>query len=564
MSRSSLALFLLSALAAAPAAGAAGVAIWLEDSLVKVFPDTQPPASRANPETLLPRNGHGSLQVVLRSEQSMDGLTVELSPRGPAATGLTAEIRRVGFVPVRNKPPKTPDSELVRLAPGEFPDPLHPAAPFALQPGRTQPFWITLSATAAAKPGLHNFRVTVRQGSKRLATLDLRARVMPAMVPQRRTLRVTNWFTWGEQRLTRHYPALAAAPERRWELFGNIARVMADHGQNVILTPVLSLAEAKLENGSIVYDFKNLDQFIETFDKAGMAGTIEGGHLLGRVSGYQTPLAISSDFIEAGQVVRRKLPPSDPRVEQHLRRFLASLREHLRSRGWLDRYVQHIHDEPHGEEIPDYVRYAKIIREVLPGVPTVDAISLREGVDFLKGTLDIWTPVLASFDEHTGVLGAHVAGGGQVWFYTCIFPQGAYLNRFIDLPLMKTRLLHWLNYRHTITGFLHWGGNYWSDEPFKDVEPIINDGRTLLPAGDNAIVYPDPDRLSVLSSIRLEAMREGIEDYELLKALGEKNPAAASALAREAVPNFTDYLRDPAAFRRLHERLLKEASAIRH
>jgi hypothetical protein len=332
---------------------------------------------------------------------------------------------------------------------------------------------------------------------------------------------------------------------------------MAEHRQNVILTPVLSLSDARLENGGIVYDFTRLDRFVETFDRAGMAGTIEGGHLLGRVSGYQTPLAIPCDFIEDGKVARRKLPPEDERVERHLRRFLASLREHLRSRGWLERYAQHIHDEPHGEEIPHYVRFAKVIRESLPGVPTVDAISLREGVDFLKGTLDIWTPVLASFDDQTGVLAQHAAGGGQVWFYTCIFPQGPYLNRFIDYPLLKTRLLHWLNYRHNLSGFLHWGGNYWSDEPFKNVEPIINDGRTLLPAGDNAIVYPDPERLTVLSSIRLEAMREGIEDYELLKALAARNPAAADAMAREAIPNFTDYVRDVAAFRRLHRRLLE-------
>jgi hypothetical protein len=337
---------------------------------------------------------------------------------------------------------------------------------------------------------------------------------------------------------------------------GNIARVMAEHRQNVILTPVFSLSDARLEGGAIVYDFARLDRFVETFDRAGLASTIEGGHLLGRISGYQTPLAIVCDYVEDGKVQRRQLPPEDPRVEQHLRRYLPALREHLRSRGWLERYIQHIHDEPHGEEKPQYVRYAKLIRELLPGVPTVDAISLKEGVDFLRGTLDIWTPVLASFDEQTGLLRQHVAEGGQVWFYTCIYPQGAYLNRFTDYPLIKTRLLHWLNYRHGLSGFLHWGGNYWSDQPFENVEPVINDGKTLLPAGDNAIVYPDPERLSVLSSIRLEAMREGIEDYELLVALAKKNPAAADALAREAVPNFTDYVRDAAAFRRLQKRLL--------
>lgn len=533
-----------------------GVEGWLEDSLIKVFPDTAPPESKRAFEVLLPRNGHASIQAVFLSARQTEGLMVEVAPVRGAAP-VSTEIRRIGFVPVRTKPPRTADDELVRVPPGEFPDPLHPLSRFELKPGRAQPFWITLHAPPGVRPATHAYRVTLRQGSQSLARLDFRVKVMRARVPAKQTLKVTNWFTWGDERLARQYPVLATAPEKRWELMGNIARVMAAHRQNVILTPVLSLSDAVLANGKITYDFRRLDQFVETFDREGMAGTIEGGHLLGRVSGYQTPLAIPCDFVEDGKVTRQKLPPEDPRVEQHLRRFLSSLREHLRSRGWLERYVQHIHDEPHGDEIPHYVRYARIIRETLPGVPTVDAISLKEGVDFLRGTLDIWTPVLASFDQQTDVLNQHVASGGHVWFYTCIFPQGAYLNRFIDYPLLKTRLLHWLNYRHNLSGFLHWGGNYWSDDPFGNVEPIINDGKTLLPAGDNAIVYPDPERLTVLSSIRLEAMREGIEDYELLRVLAVSDAAKANALAREAIPNFTDYVRSVSEFRSLQRRLLE-------
>lgn len=541
-----------------PAPAADRPAVWLEDSLVKVFPDTPAPARKPKPpEVLIPRNGHAGLQVVLRADQALDGLSIELQPPRKGAAALEAEIRRIGFVPVRNKPPKTEDSELVRVPPGEFPDPLFPVTAFPLQKDRTQPFLITVAAPASAAPGAYTGRVTVRRGAARAASVRFQVRVVRAEVPAVQKLKVTNWFNWGERHLERHYPVLAQQPERRWELLANIARVMAAHRQNVILTPVFSLADARLENGAIRYSFDRLDRFIETFDKAGLASTIEGGHLLGRVSGYQTPMAITCDVVENGAIVRKKLPPEDPEVEAHFRRFLPALREHLREKGWLPRYIQHIHDEPHGEEKPVYVRYARLIRELLPGVPTVDAISLREGTDFLRGTLDIWTPVLASFDDQMPVLRDHVASGGQVWFYTCIFPQGPYLNRFTDYPLLKTRLLHWFNFRHDLAGFLHWGGNYWSDAPFENVEPVINDGRTLLPAGDNAIVYPDPERLTVLSSLRLEAMREGIEDHELLAALAARDPEKARALAREAIPNFTDYVRDVRAFRQLQKRLLE-------
>ena len=87
---------------------------------------------------------------------------------------------------------------------------------------------------------------------------------------------------------------------------------------------------------------------------------------------------------------------------------------------------------------------------------------------------------------------------------------------------------------------------------------MINDNETLLPAGDNAIVYPNPAKESVLSSIRLEAMREGIEDYELLVALAKHNPEKAKRLASTAIPNITDYVRSVPQFRSLQHELMAE------
>ncbi|MCX6621884.1 MAG: DUF4091 domain-containing protein, partial [Acidobacteria bacterium] len=290
-------------------------------------------------------------------------------------------------------------------------------------------------------------------------------------------------------------------------------------------------------------------------DRAGIR-TIEGGHLLGRISGYQTPICVPAQVIEDGKVVEKALPPGDARGEQFLNSFLEALSGHIRQRGWEKRYLQHIHDEPHDKEAAVYNRYARLIRERLPGIPTIDAIGLDQDLTFLKGVVDIWVPILGSFDTRMEKVRAHVAEGGESWYYTCIYPQSRQLNRFIDLPLIKTRLLHWYNFRHNLTGYLHWGGNFWSPAPFDQVQPVINDGTTLLPAGDNAIVYPWPEKYTVLSSIRLEAMRDGIEDYELLVALSKRDPERARRLARQAIPQFTDYVRDVGAFRKLHEELL--------
>jgi hypothetical protein len=53
-------------------------------------------------------------------------------------------------------------------------------------------------------------------------------------------------------------------------------------------------------------------------------------------------------------------------------------------------------------------------------------------------------------------------------------------------------------------------------------------------------------------------MCEGIEDYELLTALAQRDPAKARRLAAAAIPNITDYVRSVPEFRALQRQLLDE------
>lgn len=545
----------LVAFATASAMSAGTLSMWPVDALVKVFPQDAPGTARAAPQPwLIPRNGHASVQFAIRADETIKNLAARVN----CGVGLECQVRHVGYVPVSSNPPKTPDDEILRPAPAFFPDPLFESFPYTLPHSRTDSIWVTVYAPLSAKSGTYKGELVIEAAGQRLGGGEFLIRVVEAAVPDRQTLRVTNWLNTSPAHFAEYYK-ISTEDDRYWKLLGNIGRVMGAHKQNVILTPVMELADARIEDGRIMYGFTRLDRWVQTFEEAGIS-IIEGGHLLSRVSGYQTPLRIPAYVIEDGKVAVRKLEPEDSRAEQYLHSFLSALYAHLKERGWTGRYVQHIHDEPHGDERPLYNRYAKLIRSELPGIPTVDAVSLDQDLGFFADVADIWVPVLGSFDKQMDKIQAHVAKGGQAWFYTCIYPQDRYLNRFTDLPLMKTRLLHWLNYRYGFDGFLHWGGNYWSREPFDNVQPVINDGTTLLPAGDNAIVYPWPEKNTVLSSIRLEAMREGVEDYELLVALGKRDPARARQLAAEAIPHFTDYVRDIGVFRKLHARLLGQSN----
>lgn len=88
-------------------------------------------------------------------------------------------------------------------------------------------------------------------------------------------------------------------------------------------------------------------------------------------------------------------------------------------------------------------------------------------------------------------------------------PKGEYANLFIELPLLKTRILHWINYRYQIPGYLHRGFDYWmGPDPHAETTSIQLESGTIFVGGDNWLVYPGNRKL--YSCIRLEAMRDGI------------------------------------------------------
>ncbi len=74
-------------------------------------------------------------------------------------------------------------------------------------------------------------------------------------------------------------------------------------------------------------------------------------------------------------------------------------------------------------------------------------------------------------------------------------------------------------------------------------------------AGDAWIVYPGKE--GPLDSIRFEAMRDGIADYELLCQLKERDPGGAQRLAGKLVLDFDQYATGIQDFRAVRRELLR-------
>jgi len=528
------------------------IRIWAVDPLVKVFRDDVPAAS-GEAIAEVARGEHATFQIVVRAEAPIKKLRAEVSTLvlegKEAATLQSPLVRFVGYVPV-DRPIQTPPQDQLRKPPAEFPDPLLEEKTIDVKAGQAQPIWITLPISQKTVPGTYRSSVCVSgavKGRDVSVSHPLAVRVFGARVGRAR-LWVTNWFAlhWLHMKIN----PKPDSPEY-WALLRRYARNMADHRQNVALISPLSLADFDVdENGQLTIDFSRFDRWVTIFMEEGVIGRIEGGHLGGRSKGWNSSFVVRVRCVKDGRIQSVSVDPTSDEADSFYAKFLPALVRHLRDRGWLDCYIQHLADEPTSFNAASYRAMANLVRKYAPELRIVEACHTKD----LVGAIDIWVPQLNYLHRDYEHYQDRQAAGEEVWFYTCVFPQGEYANRFIEQPLFKTRVLHWINFRYGITGYLHWGYNHWTREnPFeKTTRP--HGGPSYLPAGDPWIVYPG--REGPLDSIRHEAMRDGIADYELLSMLSERDAVAARRLVSKHVLDFDRYDGNIETFRSTRRELL--------
>ncbi|HEX6971719.1 MAG TPA: glycoside hydrolase domain-containing protein, partial [Limnochordia bacterium] len=460
---------------------------WPVDPLIKVFEDATPPEA-AGPVVIEAARGEtASGQAVLFSPTiHLMGARLEATPLVPEAGGSAAELappqlRFVGFVPVRQNTRGTPEEHLVRAAPALFPDPLLDHPSLHLRKGRAQPIWITVEVPPDARPGRYRGRVGIRTRDGQVSGIDCLLDVHAARVPAGRRLRVTNWFSLSA---IARYHGLEQFSEPFWEMLDRYARLMGEHRQNTVITPLFQLIRPYPDGDRIALDFSRFDRYVSLFERHGVAALIEGGHLGGRRGGWNEGFSLTIWELTDGTVRTARVAPESAEADRFLAWFLPSLRTHLAARGWEARYVQHLADEPVDANAESYNQLVRAVRRHWPTLKLIEA-TMCQTIE----PLDIWVPILNAWHRAADFYRSQREMGREVWFYTCLGPTGTYANRLIDYPTLKVRLLHWLNAHYGAAGYLHWGLNYWDGvaSPFSDVEPAH--GRDLtLPPGDCGIV----------------------------------------------------------------------------
>lgn len=170
-----------------------------------------------------------------------------------------------------------------------------------------------------------------------------------------------------------------------------------------------------------------------------------------------------------------------------------------------------------------YRKINRYVKEYMPDVKIMDAVMVSN--ELSDCYFDVWVPLLDLLRKDYSFYQERQKKGEEVWFYTCLNPKENYANRFIELPLIQTRYLHWINYKFNITGYLHWRLNSW----------VKN---------------------QLYTSIRYEAMRDGIDDYQLLKRIEAKDPIQAKSMEDQLIKDFDRYDNSIVRFRDVRKQML--------
>ena len=485
--------------------------VWEVNPLVKVFLDDPPgePARRIRVDSA--RNELEPFQLVARPHRALSGFHVTVSRLLHAQGAALPEIQvdRVGYVYV-DHPGAFHRSDLpdwYRRAlsqgtnsdgwPGDWPDPLPPLAKCDLPKGRNAPLWFTVRVPADARPGEYRGQVTLSADNARAVTLPVVVNVWDFALPKVSTLRVIFDLREGPWRGVFRGPD----PDRRLRTW---YKMLADHRVSPgMLRPLPKLT---YENGKVSLDFAEYDEMAcYCFDELGM-NVMYAPWFFYSFGWAYTPRKFCG--------LEPFTPEYDKAFADAYRLFMA----HMKAKGWYDRIVYYVSDEPHfrhAHVLEQMKKICDLAHAADPGVPIYSS-TWRHTPEW-NGRLDIWGvgqygcfPV----EEMTRRLDA----GDRLWFTT----DG---QRLTTTPLLATeRLVPYYCFKYGAEGYENWGVSWWSYDPWlygwhKFIRQS-SEGEKFFhvryPNGTGFLAYPGSGigREEPVSSIRFEQTREGIEDYE--------------------------------------------------
>jgi len=555
------------------AAGPARAAVWVIPASARAFPNTQP--GRAQIVALdAAGNEYEGAQIVVRGAAARD-VRVSWADGSDALITDNATLSQVAYVRV------THPSTDTHLPAGDYPDPLLPRAFGAAvrTPAGTAAFYVLVHVPYGTPAGAYSATLHVVNGGE-TADLPVRLRV----------------WDFGWKRLSTHTAFALSTRAIETSLRGSVG--FSGDKKQQILTAYYAML---LAHGVTPMPPNAVP---------GVSG--DGSFNAERYAAALKPWADKSglDFPDVQIPWYRWFPWSmtaGSAAEPGLLTYLTEVCRVFKDNGWQSKAFAYVIDEPTSTKSERAAEsYAKVLhsasaqagfrcRYLLTDEPRPTSLGgIKTANSFLFDDIDIWCPRYYYFFGRIPALRARQAAGQEVWWYTYANSAAAINPGYlIEKPLADQRVWGWLMQQWNVDGLLNWGTNRWGDaltgngwrDPYKDplsYRKPLPDGRVAN--GDTCLIYPgyyprygltDP-LAGPVSSLRLEALRDGFEDREYLRlAAGTggggafvKKVAAQVAwfpypIRQANVFDFPKYTTKPEVFARARTQLAKRIEAGR-
>ena len=244
---------------------------------------------------------------------------------------------------------------------------------------------------------------------------------------------------------------------------------------------------------------KNQSVCVNTFFMLGSHGTMQKRH-----------------WVKTG---RKKPIGSDPEADRNIARAAAEFRDYLKKNNWLDKFIFILWDEPYSSVYSDIRNLAAIIRKAAPELTLGVYIDACQPILTRDHSINVWM-----FPSVTALPAAwkHRQPARKFWIYNQT-GMGS-----LEYPASVPRLFYWFAFQNRLDGMLYWCVNQLVKIRYKN-------GAYLTGPTEFTWFYPDQsDPRIIYPSLRLLLAREGLDDYEYLKALEDSktNPAELQAMGR--------------------------------
>ncbi len=405
--------------------------------------------------------------------------------------------------------------------PGDWPEILPEQNVFTLSPGRNQPVYVRLETPVEASPGLYGGEIIIhaslREQSKNEENngeihIPVRIQIWPLTIPPVPTTRASYYLWW--EGLAQRF-SLQNKPELRQKIFKRFFDFMLEHRLCPMLLPV---------------DIRQAEEFMRD-----------------------------------PRVNAVRLPYHDDN------RYLRDIIAYVKARGWLQRCYFYLYDEPPRRLWPEVLRAGLQIARIEPFMPRLDTIQPEPE---LARAVTIWAPNIESvylYDERIEALTqSEQEASYSIWWYTCATPKYPYPTFLLDDDAIAPRLLFWAQLRYGLNGSLyintiHWGPK--GHDPWKEAvtDPLLranNDGLLIYTGRGRTVADAYP-----VTGVRLEMIRDGLEDVELGNMLRDKIARLAgdfaarqhlAALASQILPDLRHPDRQPEHLLQLRAQIVQE------